>query len=435
MKSISIKYSSILIIAFLLLLVYSCEEPSTIGLDIQPPSDLIDAQYTDTITIQAVSAREDSVRTDRTSLYLLGSMNDPIFGRSNASFATQIRLPASNIKFPENIEVDSIVLSLTHNGFYGDDKNANPFIVEVWELDEDIRIDTAYYSNKSILKKSLIGTATLIPNLEDSIYIQKQKLPPHLRIKLDKQLAENFIEATQQDILSSNNTFIEFFKGIYVTSKPFSVGGAIYYFDLLSSFSNITMYYRTPSDTSSFTFLINESSARFNIFNNDYGFANSDLITQFNNPETTNTNLLYLQAMGGVKVKLSFPYIEELIKYNKILVNKAELIFPINENDITSETYTRPQRLTLVKVKEDGSYAFLTEQLDPSFGGYYDETKKEYHFVISSYIQELLTSKLQDHGLVLMVSGSSTYADRLVLNGLANTNSRPKLKVYYTIVN
>jgi len=434
LKRTILNLRNIYIFILLLFINTSCEEPSVIGLDIQPPSDLIHAQYTDTITIHAVSAREDSVRSDRTSMYLLGSINDPVFGFSNASFATQIRLPASNITFPENITVDSVVLSITHKGFYGHDKYANPITIEVWELDEAIRIDTTYYSNKSIQKKSLLGSRTLIPNLKDSIYIQGKKAPPQIRIKLDNQVGKNFIEASNQNLLNNNNTFTDFFKGLYVVSKPFTYGGTIYYFDLLSSFSNLTMFYHTPTDTTSFTFLINESSARFNMFHNDYGLADNDLISQFNNQDVVQTNYLFVQSMGGVKVKFSFPYIKSLIDNNSVLINKAELVLPVNEADYTSNIYTRPHRLTLVKVKEDGSYAFLTEQADPSFGGNYDESKKEYRFIISSYIQELLLSNVPDYGLVLMVSGSSTRADRIILNGVANNSSKPKLRIYYTII-
>lgn len=405
------------------------------GLDVQPPSDQLNILFTDTFSVEAITMLEDSVRTDKTSYYLLGSLNDPIFGFSEAGFCTQINIPSSSITFPDNITVDSMVLALLPKNYYGNDKYVNPMTIRVYEVADMLSVDSVYYSNDQIQKEGLIGSTTCIPNLKDSVWVNGSKLPPHVRVPLDINLAKRFIEDASYGFLSNNTTFTDYFRGIYVETLPFSSGGTIYYFDLMSTYSNITLYYHTPTDTAEFTFLINEKCARFNLFENDYTSATPDLINQLATPSTGGSDKLYVQSRGGIKVDISFPTIKNLIDPYPVIINKAELIFSIDETDITSSIYPIPAKLTLIQYKEDGSYTFLPDQTDATFGGSYDSSSKEYHFIISRHIQNLLKDGYEDYGITLIISGASTRGDRVVLNGMNHPFKKPRLKISYTIVN
>ncbi|HKC36608.1 MAG TPA: DUF4270 family protein, partial [Chitinophagaceae bacterium] len=71
------------------LLFASCNDPDIVGLDVQPAGDQINLTFTDTATLQTYSIREDSLRTDEVSQFLLGSYTDSVFGRTDASIYAQ----------------------------------------------------------------------------------------------------------------------------------------------------------------------------------------------------------------------------------------------------------------------------------------------------------------------------------------------------------
>lgn len=415
-------------------LFYHCTEPSVIGLEIQPPSDQLNLKFTDTLTVNAYTYREDSVRTDNTLYSLLGSLNDPVFGKSQASFCTQINLPSSNITFPDNVTVDSMILSLVVKGFYGNDKYINPLHISVYEVDDLIYPDSSYFSFQTVQKKVLIGSKSCFVNIKDSVSVDGSTLPPHIRIPLDKNLAKRFIEDASNGSLANNTIFTDYFRGILLEAQPAGFGGSIYYFDLLSTASKITLYYHTPSQNTSFSFLINDQCARFNMFTHDYSSAHPDFSNQLSNSGQASEKL-YLQTRAGTKINISFPSIKQMnIPYN-IVVNKAELVFKIDQTDVTNNIFSVPSKLTLVKYKEDGSYVFIADQSSSTFGGDYDSVNKEFRFNISKHIQSIIKDNAEDFGIALIVSGASTRADRVVLNGMLSNDFKPKLRLTYTIIN
>ena len=71
------------------ILLTSCKDEHTnIGEDIL--GNLVDTEFTDTITLQAYSILEDTINTTNTSANILGHINDPVFGKSNAGIFTQL---------------------------------------------------------------------------------------------------------------------------------------------------------------------------------------------------------------------------------------------------------------------------------------------------------------------------------------------------------
>ncbi|HRD37867.1 MAG TPA: DUF4270 family protein, partial [Bacteroidia bacterium] len=114
----------ILVIAFL-----SCKKKqnTTLGTDVQPEIDELNVEISDTATIQAHTIIHQQARSFQDQFKYLGSNQDPVFGRTNASVYTNLSLPnnVSNISFGEDAVLDSaeIVIAFTQN-FIGDSTNA-----------------------------------------------------------------------------------------------------------------------------------------------------------------------------------------------------------------------------------------------------------------------------------------------------------------------
>ena len=115
-----------LIISFSILFFFACDKPGDLGLEIQPNSDKIEifnsllsqsgSESYFSLTTQTV----DSLRSDEPSSLLLGRINDPIFGENTALFATMLSLAQSNIDLGNNPTVDSVIMSYSYSGYYGD---------------------------------------------------------------------------------------------------------------------------------------------------------------------------------------------------------------------------------------------------------------------------------------------------------------------------
>ena len=162
--------------------------------------------------------------TDNAANVVLGSYTDPTFGKFNASFYTQIRLAGIDPNFgdPSTIIIDSFVLALKYVGYYGDLK---PQTFEVYELNEDINIDSAYYAftTKTTKPSNLVplGLGTITPDPINKTIVGGDSLNPQLRIPLDTNLAKALItEATSGSAtFSSNEAFLSYFKGIKIQTN------------------------------------------------------------------------------------------------------------------------------------------------------------------------------------------------------------------------
>lgn len=423
-------------VAALYSVLFSCKEPDIIGMEIQPANEKLNVEFCDTISLIAYSQKEDSIRSDETALNLLGSNNDPVFGKNNAGFYTQIRLSSNNAVFDSLPVVDSIVLSLAYKGVYGDTNALQK--VNVYELAEDIYKDNAYYSNREFLTAGIVlGTKTFIPKPKDSVKVGASTLAPQLRIRLNDDFGNKIFAASGSGSLSDNSNFVKFIKGIYVSSASAAGEGGIMYFDLLNSQSKITLYYHnSAADSLKYDFVINENCARINHFNHSkYLYADNYLQSEIYGDTLKGENTLYLHSMAGIKIKLRFPYIKDLAKNGKIAVNKASLVIPIDTNDVTSGYYAPPAQLVLIEEK-DGLIRFLIDQYDgiPVYGGMYNSAKKEYKFNISRHIQQIIDGYKDNNSLSLVVwtSDRPNTANRVVLNGTKSQTDKLRFQITYT---
>lgn len=410
-----------------LLAVFSvgCSEPSVIGLDVQPLTDRANVEYTDSVSLITSALLEDSIRTDETTLNLLGSYTDPIFGTSSATSYFQIRLPSNDIDFGTGPILDSVILSMAYNGYYGDTLATQNLYV--YELSESFYKDSTYYSNKDFSYNSTpIGTLTFSPRPTDSVLVGSIKEAAQLRIRLSDSFGSNLLNAGTAN-LANNDAFLQFFKGLYIKTDEISSPnlGSILYFDLLSSLSRLTLYY---NDTLSFHFIINTESARVNHFEHDYTGTN------ILNSSTYNATV-YVQAMAGIKTKIELPYLSNFVDSGPIAVNKAELVVTVEEG--TTDLYESPDKLLLIRVDSLGKNSSSPVPGDltgeaPSAGVTYNSDTREYRFNIANHIQDILSGKVNDYGLFLLPAGAPVSANRAVIAGGQNINYRMKLQLTYT---
>jgi len=400
--------------------MYSCErEPNEIGLNLQPGSDRM-GLLCDTLEVETYTVLDDSIASDERTLSPLGSYIDPVFGFCKADFFTHLRLSSSNVNFSNVVETaDSLVLRLFYTGFYGDTTTTQR--IRVYEvLNQDIYPDSTYYSNFRFNPGDLseICSVEITPHPSDSF----------VNIKMPDDLINRFISSSNVSSFVSNDTFLDFFKGLYITTDNVNAGGAILYFNLISSNSEMTLYY---NDSLSFDFLINASSARINMFEHDYSLASAEIQQTIDNLNEPNT-VSFLQSLGGLKVKL---YIKGLEGFDtcRYAVNKAQLQITVNRANELG--FAPPPKLTLVAENEDGLNTFLTDyKINSSyFGGVLDESDYTYTFNIPFHLQELFSDQnLIDNGIFLFPLDNRTDASRVTVYGGDSPVNSMKLIIMYS---
>ncbi|MFT6002736.1 MAG: hypothetical protein ACI95T_001502 [Flavobacteriales bacterium] len=423
-------------------LILNCKKDENfIGTEIQ--NEDINVSKIDNFTIQTYTTLADSLRADEISISTLGSMNDMVMGKTNSSFFTQLRLPVDNVNFSgagplTSIVLDSVVLSLEYKDHYGS-LDAQTF--EVFQVGQDIEIDSAYYNGKSFtnLGTDLVkaGTQTQIPDPSSTVYANGDTLPAQLRIKLDNSFGQSILNESGNSTLSDNESFAQFMKGIEVKANnpgQATGEGAILLFDLLSVNSKVTLYYRDTAtkDTTSFDLLINTYASRVNLNKHDYTGTQVD--AQISD-STLGQNEVYIQGLQGVKTEVNFDDILRL-RDSGIIINKAVLTMPV---DFTTGNSFEPNPQLLVIRNEEGNKFLIPDQTMfagtaglANVGGEWNEDDSQYEFVITRYINNILNGKFPNNNLTLETVSSMVTPNRAVFFGHNSVMNKPKLTITYT---
>lgn len=428
-------------LASLIFFFSSCTKtPESIGLELVNDNQNFVGIDT-TFEITAFSSVEDSVRTDETTINLLGSRFTDVFGLTNTSIYTQIRLSSVQPEFGENPVPDSTILTFVYSGSYGNIETE--LSLKVNELLEKFYKDSIYYADTDFeFSPNEMGSLTFIPTPNDTLVIDSVDYPAELRIPLNNDLADMVFDPANADSLGSSDSFVNLFKGMYVSVEDVGIpgDGSILAFDLLKERSNVIVYYHNDEEDSlSYTFNINLFCGRVGRFQHDYSLSTDpDFIAQIVNGDTTKgTEKLYFQGMSGVQTEIWFSGLADWVDQGNIAINQAKLILPVF-SDAVSENEVIPERLVLFKYKEDGSKAFTTDQIegDQYFGGTYSEGFNDYSFRLSRYTQSILNGE-PDYGIVLHPSGKNVRAEEVVIYGTnpsAPQTAKVKLEIIYTLI-
>jgi len=452
-KEHTVIYKFVFGFACLSIALFSCtEDMSKAGLGLLPTGDLVKVgKVIEKETIKAYTFTDEKQRTDEPAYNLLGTFNDPVFGKTTADFACQFRL-SGYPDFSKNAQVDSLVLYLLYMEIYGD--TITPQRFKVYELASDLDIDQKYYQDvnlKGMAKGEILANKVYTPKFKlDSLsnnYGSTKKNPKdtviqELAIKLDSKLIQKLMSADSLT-WSSNDKFMNFFKGLYVEAGDMNQGGSIMKIYTLASGSRMVMHYHnSEKDSLTYYYNINENAARVNRFSHDY----SNTKFAANMDKTVNQDsLIYLQTTGGLRTKIMIPELEswtKLIPNNTnssahIVINQAELIFQVDTIATDTAKYVVPQQLVLTAIDKDGKEYLPSDVAFSSsyYGGAYNNTDKTYRFNIAKHMQEVIDNvkDKENNGFYLSTAFRSSMFRRVVLKG-ATSKTGIKLEITYSII-
>lgn len=408
----------------------ACDEPGIAGIELLPSTDLINAHNViEKETIRAYAYIDDSLRTDESSTSLLGMFNDPVFGKTTADLALQFRLKS----FPDwgsNPVPDSILFYFYYRTIYGDTSSVQK--LEIYELAEPLDPDANYYHDVDLQAKAAsfkLADFDFKPSVKlDTTY--QDTMYQLVGVRLDPSLAQKLISADSLDLVN-NESFLEYFRGLYI--KPVSAGGqgSLVSLSLLGSStmsaSAVVLYYHNDEDTTNMAFYVTDFSARVNSFKHDY---TTTAFYPYLNQESHSDSLLYIQSTGGLQSKVYLPFLEGWKDSSRIAINKAELIFTIDTTASNYRKYPLPTQLFLTYINDDGQeylpkdYSFL-----PAYYGGYLYGDYTYRFNITQHMQSIMEGETENHGFFLTPNNKNSEMRRAVLKG---TSSAAGVKMVIT---
>ncbi len=470
MKFFRIDLLTLLISLFIL---GSCKNQNEIGLPVGDQQingtlmvydDIVVKTDTDNVPVQAPGANSSKVA--------LSDLNDNTLGVTESGIAAFLNLPGSTAyTVPTGtVTTDSVVMELRYaDGFYGDSLNSK-YRVNVYPLKEKIS-QNSYYVNRAWNYDSLatLNSTTSAVNIRPKTRVRMyniikgapdtlRNVAAHLRIRLNNSTIPNLL-FNNATAITSTTAFENAFNGIYLRMKrdqANQVGGTAM-FNLDSS--RVNVYYRVVNngvtDTSVVTLPIVGNVPYVKPRYNTYPAAVKSALTS-----TASDQTFYLQGLAGLRAKVSFPNLKTMFgsaDVNSIAINRAELVITPKPGTYLPPFVPQPQltmyRLDIAKQRQLLPDANGSSQgaIDPRFfstavfGGYFLPTQKEYHFVITGYLQDLLRGRLTDYGTYIgtidNTSGASAIpvlstvqtAGRVVAVGTDKSSPyRLKLNVIYT---
>jgi len=403
-----------------LFILNSCKNQDAVGLGVNTPGQ-VNGNLVDTSTIIINTVPDDSVATSGSTPLNknpLGYFTDPIFGVSTSSLATDLNLPGNSAyTLPSGtIIIDSARLVLKYAaGFYGDSITSS-YRVNVYTLNEKFVGGTTYYNTKkwNYNAQNLIGSLTFNARTHDSIKIFSivsgapdtlMKVPPQLRVPINPSFINSALFNASSTVLASNAIFQNNVKGLYITLDQTKTTGAGGIF-MLSPSDSLAVYYRTLSGPTIDTAVVYLPVT--NMASQISHTYTATIQAELNNT-TASRNTFYLQGLGSLRAKVSFPNLlanirgKLLKKDSDIVLNRAELV--ITPGPGTYIPYGPIPKISMYQLDIAHQRTSIQDAGNdprsggaPVFGGYYNPNQNEYHFILTAYLQDLILGKTIDYG-------------------------------------
>ena len=430
-----------------LLLLVMCNDPSPLGSDFLKDVEL-DIGFTDTFSINAFTIHEDSIETYSPSsltpirTYLVGTLNDPIFGRSESNIYTQLDYDVFSPPSLSDAVLDSVVLTLAFDslGIYGD--TTQPLQIQVDRLIENMNIAESTYSNHGFLGKK-VGELTNYIYSADSITIIEPnssgdldtiQTAPQLRIRLNNSIGEELIELDTSGVLDADNIYDHLY-GLGI--KTVASNQAMLGIDLNSEYSTLTLYYEKNSNKYKYSFLMSSAVKRTLEFSTDHTGAP---VESFLDDSTKGDSLDFLQPLGGTNIQLSVPALANLSNY---IINKAELECYVATVDGDNLDFYPPANQVAPYEEYENELIPATDVFignDVRFllstsGGTVEEVSTglyRYRANISSHLQDMINGTIENK-VFLVPYPRRESPRRTIVYGPHNPTYPMKLRITYTL--
>ncbi|WP_319591997.1 DUF4270 domain-containing protein [uncultured Draconibacterium sp.] len=433
-------------------ILFACQsDENDLGLDILPEEDLINVRNISVSDdISSYTFSENGIVSNKGATNLLGTLNDSVFGKTTANFATQFRLT----EFPDfgtNPTVDSVRLYLYYRNVYGDTVTTQH--IKVYEMETYLDPEAEYTQDidlKSMASDVALAEFDFTPKVVLDSATQDTNYQM-LTIPLDNALGQKLIGADSLDLVN-NDVFLQYFKGLLIESADVSGEGSLVTLHTTPSStfrgSALAVYYNNDEntilleededpDTLWQPYVITQYSLRVNEFKHDY--TGTPFLADLDQ-EDEEQDRVYVQATGGLKSKITISGLESWKDSTNMGINKAEIIFHVDTVASDIHNYPPPSQLLFTFVAPDGEeYRPVDYFFNPVFyGGGLDTSDYTYRFNITQHVQQIIDypdpadedNYVGNQGFFLTTGQRSDIPNRVVLKSAKNGGV--DMKITYT---
>lgn len=396
--------------------------------------------YYDNFPVDIATYKPDSFITSGHNIIVAGYHSDTALGVMNASSFVQLDLPSANPVLNVNAAYDSLELLLRPSGqFYGD--STQPVTFKIFQLAKNINTDAGdtYYNTSSFAYlPAPIAQKTVLLNAKTSAVI---------RIKLSDITGQDIFDKfkTGDNAVASSEKFIDYFKGLYITTDSLQTN-TVAYFTALADSAVLQLHYHenglfAEKKQLDFKYTTAKQFNKIGFRFTKAGFTalNTSTAKLLNSTETGNQAALNTACYSTIKISFSgLLTLKEQHPYIKVV--KALLVI---RPDIKSYTfpYQLPQTLYLHRTdntnstglgiyEESGTTAALQTgnlQVDYVYG-----ENTQYSYDITSFINDKIAEGAFSQSALLLRSSlenADAGLQRLFINNQKNSRSI-QLKLY-----
>jgi len=405
--------------------------------------------------------------------YVLGYISNNLqFGKTKASIYFELKPPTYPFSFenvPDSLFLDSSVLCLKYDNTFGDTNAVQS--ISVFKINELLKGDSAYRTNKSVSYSELIGSKSFTPSiLNDSLFLFRQNTKNQLRIRLNNSFGSKILtfDTTKYSPLNNDSLFRDYFKGFALVPETGGVGASANALMSLS-ISDTSTYYRIyyrynkngKQDTTYKDFKFNNGIVSASVNKIERVYTGSE-ITQHLGNKVGGDSLVYIQAAPGTFSMLNIPGINSF-KTNKgnVMVHLAELSMEEAPTPGRQSTLFFPPLYLYPEIYDTTTksyYPFLSDGFvngsfdDAAFGGIRkfivdknNQQVAQYKMNLTRYVQGIVTRNYPNMPFRLSAPYSIRYDDlfisfalnnlsagNIVLGGGNHSTKKMKLRVVYS---
>ncbi|MDH5828638.1 DUF4270 family protein [Sphingobacterium faecium] len=438
--------------ALLLLGISACNKDISLSLD-NSRDESMGIVPMDSLQVNASTYQLDDVPTSATGVILVGKNTDILTGSITASSYMRMGIgEITTASIPTAAKYDSITFVLKPNKyFYGDTTKTQT--IAIHQVTDQITLKEIN-SGSDINEKPVFVSGPAIYNNQKFAYdptaLGTLSFQPFVKkldsvaIRLDDNLGNTLFSMIKEgkSAISSNQNFVEYFKGIAVIPGENNTA-IIGYKDTVT----MQIHYNFVNEQG---FKVN-AVAKFNLGDKAYQFNNvaSDRQgTAFSaltvkNPELkseTTAGDVFLEGSTGTVVKLTFPTLLKLVNDPTVAINKAELVIE-TESKYQNSFFNSPSSLILMVANGYGNPVSMVNtpfdtkpQQAPYIGANDFGTKAKYVFNLIEYLNNIKQESYYNTSLFVSVptSGLFSSVDKLIVAKDANNKPKIKLNILYT---
>ncbi|HNX88118.1 MAG TPA: DUF4270 domain-containing protein [Paludibacteraceae bacterium] len=426
----------------------SCDDSAlNLGENIQPTSDKISIKA-DTFHLTTETYMVDYIYSTPDS-FLLGTYIDNVLGTTRADILTQFYYPTDYKFLDKSVAVatpDSVKLYMTFDSYFG--LRTSPMEISVYELQDSLRMKENYRSD--INPANFVNFGKRLNAENEGIFtvydVKDDADNTSVSVKLNNDFLNRFF-TSDPAVFASDRNFLNFFKGLYITTDfgsttLLNVSGVY----LMLYYHNT---YSKDGSTSKVTLTFPASNLEVKRVNRITHPSRSANFTQ-------NDGINYISSPANCYTRVKIP-IEKMRSRLTLPANKHRIInsaiLQVNVVDKDTIGTRLPYVKNMLLVKEDELDDFFKNNKLPTSGSSYlvsldstslTSTTYEYHYTfngLSTLIDAELKNPAESHkdGYVNMVlvpvdvnktTTSSYYSSSTTINSVRQNTQLQAVGVY-----